>query len=157
MQATPALRLHHIGFLVTNLEEAAAHYQNNLGYCIESPLIDDHGQAATVQFLRQPSASHWLELVSPLGARSSLWKALERGTSLHHQCYETVDIATSMNRLRGNGCMALGHQQPGAAFDGRPIAWMMDPFKGLIELVQAGDGARSLAELDRLNREVVHA
>ncbi|MCF8709893.1 VOC family protein [Rhizorhapis sp. SPR117] len=157
MQATSTLRLHHIGFVVEKLEEAAAHYQDNLGYCIESPVIDDLGQGATVQFLRQPGALHWLELVSPLGGGSSLWKALDRGTSLHHQCYETEDIAASLGQLRSNGCMALGRPQPGAAFAGRPIAWMMDPYKGLIELVEAGEGARSLAELDRLNQEAVHA
>ena len=153
----PVLRLHHIGFLVENLERAVEHFHGNFAYQVESPPIEDHGQAATVQFLRQPGAMHWLELVCPLGQDSKLWTAVGRGTSLHHQCYETADIKASVARLHAAGCMPLGLPVPGAAFDGRLIAWVMDRFKGLIELVQAGAGARSLAALERSDREVTGA
>lgn len=153
----PVLRLHHIGFLVEHLDEAVEHFHGNFAYQVESPPIQDFGQAATVQFLRQPGAMHWLELVCPLGQDSKLWNAIGRGTSLHHQCYETADIQASIDRLHAAGCMPLGLPIAGAAFDGRLIAWVMDRFKGLIELVQAGAGARSLAQLDRSNREVLSA
>lgn len=146
------MRLHHIGFLTPELERAAVHFRDAFGYVIESEPIQDHGQAATVQFLRQPGAAHWLELVSPLGEASSLWNAVGRGTSLHHQCYEIPDIEEGIASLRARGCLPLGRPQPGAAFDRRPIVWLMDGFKGLIELVEAGAGARSLAVLERMNR-----
>lgn len=156
MQGQPNFRLHHIGFVTENLDQAADQFCDHFGYRIESPAIEDHGQAATVRFLRQQGARHWLELVCPLGQDSSLWGALKRGVSLHHQCYETADIESAMMHLRKGGCMPIGRPQPGAAFDGRPIAWMMGRCNELIELVEAGAGARSLAELDRMNSEAVH-
>jgi hypothetical protein len=40
MQAQPALRLHHIGFLAGDFDRAAEHLRANFGYQIESPIIE---------------------------------------------------------------------------------------------------------------------
>lgn len=141
-------RLHHIGFVVGNLVEAAQYFVQTLGYRIESDPIDDVLQTAQVQFLHQPGATAWLELVTPLGENSKLHGALQRGTTLHHLCYEVDDVKAGLAHLRAQGCMPLGNPVPGAAYDDRPIAWAMDGLKGLVELVESGPGPRSLAILE---------
>ncbi|MEM6909309.1 MAG: VOC family protein [Pseudomonadota bacterium] len=140
-------RVHHLGVLVADLAESVATYTSALGYRVESDPIDDVEQTARVQFLRLPDANHWVELVTPLGAQSKLTAALERGTSLHHICYESDGIEDDLARLRSDGFMPLSRPVPGAAFDGRLIAWLVGPGNLLVELVEAGPGIRSLAAL----------
>lgn len=148
----PGMKLHHLGYLVPDLEPAAQHFAAALGYRIESEPIEDAIQTARVQFLRQPGARHWLELVSPLGPGGKLDAALARGVSLHHLCYEVDDIEAGLAHLRAAGCLPLARPAPGAAFGGRPIAWAMSRANGLVELVQAGPGPRSLAALEDAER-----
>lgn len=148
-------QLHHFGFLVEDLAEGADHFANTFGFQVESDRIDDVRQTAGVQFLRLPGAEHWIELVTPLGEGSKLRGALERGVTLHHLCFECSDIDAAQAQLRANGCFPLGPPVPGAAYDGRKIVWMMDRVKGLIELVEAGPGVRSLAGLAQRLREGV--
>ena len=125
------------------------------GLNVESPIIEDRAQGARVQFLRAPGAGHWVEVIAPLTADSHLNNALSKGVSLHHQCYEVPDLTGSIQTLRRQGWLPVGSPKPGAAFDGRPIAWLIDEANLLLELVQAGDGPRSLADLDRQARETV--
>lgn len=146
-------RIHHIGFVVHDLLEGAEHFVQAFGYRVESDCIDDSAQTARVQFLRHPGQRQWLELVAPLGERSKLHGALKRGVSLHHLCYEVENVERGLQRLRGSGFLPLGQPTPGAAYDGRRIAWAMDRLNGLVELVEAGAGARSLAGLERQIRE----
>lgn len=143
----PVLALHHTGVLVRDVERAARYYVDSLGYRIESPAIDDPVQTARVVFLRLPQATHWLELVAPLGAESKLSGALAKGGGPHHFCYETGDIHATLRRLRASGWMVLCEPVAAVAFPGRCIAWVMDRNRLLVELVEAGPGPLSLSTL----------
>jgi methylmalonyl-CoA/ethylmalonyl-CoA epimerase len=142
-----AFRLHHIGHLVREIPAAADEFVKRFGYVIESSIIEDPVQTACVQFLRQPDADHWLELITPMGADSKLSKALTRGGGLHHLCYEVRELDQACEKLRTDGLLALGSPQPAAAFSGRRIVWFMDRTKLLVELVEGGPGELSLAGL----------
>ena len=102
---------------------------------------------ARVRFLLLPGADHWLELVTPSGEESKLSNALRRGVTLHHLCYEVPDVDAAIERLRDTGMLLVGEPTPGAAFGGRRVAWLMDRTTPLVELVEAGSGPFSLAEL----------
>jgi len=141
------LSFHHVGLLVRDVEDAAKHYTNLLGYRVESAAIDDPVQTARVLFLRQPKADSWLELVAPLGPGSKLCNLLNKGGGLHHVCYETLELDASVETLRNEGCMVVGLPVPATAFPGRRIAWLMDRQRFLFELLEAGDGVLSLASL----------
>ncbi len=146
------MRVHHVGFLAADLEAAARHLVEAFGYRVESDVIDDAVQTARVQFLRQRGAVQWLELVSPLGEGGKLQGALNRGVTLHHLCYEVRSVEEGLARLRSAGCLPIARPTPGAAFGGRRIAWAMSAISGLVELVEAGAGPRTLAELDEIAR-----
>ena len=136
----PEARLHHIGYLVANLSESARRFVESVGYVVESDPIADPVQTATVQFLRLPSDSVWLELVSPLGNPSKLDAALRRGEGIHHLCFEVLDIESSVDRLRRHSMRAIAPIVPAVAFGGRRITWLTNRSGTLFELVEAGEG-----------------
>jgi methylmalonyl-CoA/ethylmalonyl-CoA epimerase len=139
--------LHHIGYLAADLESEAARWVADFGYERDGGTHEDPVQTAKVCFLRQPGASHWLELVSPLGTGSKLANALQHKATIHHLCYETPDLKVALSALRARGWLELGPTAPGVAFGGRPIAWVMDRRRVLIEILQAGPGPYSLNAL----------
>ncbi len=143
----PPFTLHHTGYLVADIPAAAEHFCQRLGYRVESAVIEDPIQTARVQFLRQPGAPSWLELVSPTSDNSKLSAALKKGGGLHHLCYEVADLAAASAHLRAGGMFPLGEPVPATAFPGRRIAWFMDAQRLLVELVEAGKGPLSLAAL----------
>ncbi|MBC2594326.1 VOC family protein [Ruficoccus amylovorans] len=143
----PTFNLHHTGYLVGDLPAAGAHFCGLLGYRVESAVIEDSAQTARVQFLRQPGADSWLELVSPASENSKLSSALKKGGGLHHLCYEVDELGAACAHLRAGGMFPLGEPVPAVAFPGRRIAWFMDARRLLVELVEAGKGVLSLASL----------
>ena len=141
------LALHHIGYLVADIEASSALWSTRFGYVLESSIIEDPAQTAFVQFLRQPGSPHWLELVAPNGPGSRLAAALKTGGGLHHLCYETAEIEAAVGTLRTQGMFPISRPTPAVAFGGRRIAWLLDPAKTLVELVESGTGPLSLATI----------
>ncbi|MGA2052046.1 MAG: VOC family protein [Opitutales bacterium] len=139
--------LHHIGYLADDLEAEAARWVADFGYIRDGAAHEDPVQMAKVCFLRQPGASHWLELVSPTGPKSKLANAARQKMALHHVCYETDDLPRALASLRERGWLDVGPPASGTAFGGRPIAWVMDRRRILIEILQAGPGPYNLSAL----------
>ena len=138
---------HHIGILVSDITSAASDFERCFGYVAESDIIEDKTQTAFVQFLRQPGAFFWIELVSPNGPNSKLSNALRKGGGLHHLCYEVPSIEAASMALRAQGMFPLSKPVPATAFDGKRIAWFMDKAGLLVELLESGDGPLSLVKL----------
>jgi methylmalonyl-CoA/ethylmalonyl-CoA epimerase len=139
--------LHHMGYLVADIDTAAQRYVDRFGYCIESKKIEDPVQTAYVQFLRLPGQSSWLELISPNSETSKLTKALSKGGGWHHICYEVSDIEQACENLRAQGMLTISPPVAATAFPGRKIAWLMDREKFLVELLEAKTGVLSLCDL----------
>ncbi|MDS4068009.1 MAG: VOC family protein [Candidatus Competibacter sp.] len=138
--------LHHIGFLVKDVSLAASDFVSRLGYVVDSEVIEDSVQTACVQFLRQPGANNWLELIMPNGPHSKLLGALQKGGGLHHLCYEVEDIARACEHMRSRSMLMIARPVPAVAFPGRRIAWFMDRSNFLLELLEAGEGPLSLTQ-----------
>ncbi|GHC04740.1 VOC family protein [Cerasicoccus arenae] len=143
MSHDSTFRLHHIGYLVENIDTARQHWVDVYGYELDGEIIHDAGQQALVCLLRQPSASHWIELISPDSTDSHLQRALQRKVSLHHVAYAVDNFDSSIQTLRSGGCVPLGKPAIGVAF-GRRIMWFHDPLRGLIELISPGPGSYQL-------------
>ena len=139
--------MHHIGYLVADIGEATRSWSGRFGYEVETPIIEDPAQTALVRFLRQPGSPYWLELVAPNGPGGKLSAALKGGGGLHHLCYEVADIDEGFRTLRGRGMFPVSKPTPAVAFGGRRIAWLLDPTRALIELVEAGEGPLALATI----------
>jgi methylmalonyl-CoA/ethylmalonyl-CoA epimerase len=142
-------RIHHIGFLTRNLKTEADRL-TVLGYEVASDVIEDPVQTAFVQFLKQPHGNLWLELITPNGPESKLSLGLRKGGGINHVCYEVPDIEGACEALRLRNFVCLCRPTPAVAFPGRNIAWFVNAGNFLVELVEAGEGPLSLAELERL-------
>ena len=140
-------KIHHYGCLVKDIGKSLAYFCDRFGYLVESDVIEVSVQTAFVQFLRLPESFAWLELVCPTGEESKLSRALRKGVTYHHLCYEVDDIQASEAHLRENGMLSLATPAPAVAFGGRRIAWLMDRQGFLVELLEKGDGPFSLAAL----------
>ena len=131
--------LHHIGVLVSDIEESTQYYCGAFGYEVVSDIVEDRVHTAAIRFLKLASAKEYLELVSPLGENSKLSNALKKSSPLHHLCYQVRNIYAELEKLRGFGFFVLHEPVNAAAFPDRKIAWCMDAKKNLIELVERGD------------------
>jgi len=143
----PDFRLHHIGYLVKDIDASTQDFIRRLGYRVESEIIEDCVQTAYVQFIRQPNASHWIELIMPNGPHSKLISSIRKGGGLHHLCYEVENIEYAIQHLRNLSMLLLAEPVLATAFPGRRIAWLMDSKNLLIELVEKGPGNLSLDSL----------
>jgi len=136
-------RLHHIGYLVEDIEAARQYWIDTYGFAADGDIIHDAGQQARVCLLRQSAADHWVELISPDSEESHLHRALQRKVNLHHVAYAVDDLSAAIKDLRAAGGLPLSKPVVGAAFE-REIMWFQDPIQGLVELIAPGDGPYQL-------------
>ncbi|MCB0071689.1 MAG: methylmalonyl-CoA epimerase [Caldilineaceae bacterium] len=91
-------RLDHIGIVVSNLDEALATYQGELGFTLlERVTIGE--QMVEAAFLDGHNST--IELITPTDAESGTAKFLRnRGEGTHHVCYEVDDLAAVLAELK---------------------------------------------------------
>ena len=91
-------RLDHIGIVVSNLDEALATYQGELGFTLlERVTISE--QMVEAAFLDGHNST--IELITPTDAESGTAKFLRnRGEGTHHVCYEVDDLAAVLAELK---------------------------------------------------------
>jgi methylmalonyl-CoA/ethylmalonyl-CoA epimerase len=134
---TGALTLHHVGFVVAAIADAAPEFAKWMGITWSGEVIHDPLQFANVAFLGgHGSQKAALELVQPDGPESPLHKFLARGGGLHHVCYEVDSVEEQLKNSRAGGCIVVKSPLPAAAFGGRKIAWVYTPQKLLVEYLE---------------------
>jgi methylmalonyl-CoA/ethylmalonyl-CoA epimerase len=102
-------RIHHVGVVVPNLDEAMRFWRDLLGlHLTKSATIQDQGVKAA---LLEAGGSE-IELLEPIDPNNGVGKFLSRrGGGLHHVCFETDDVARELEGARGKG-LALIDQKP---------------------------------------------
>lgn len=133
-------RLHHIGFVVADLEASAPGMARALLTEWTREIFTDPLQRVRVTFLQGGRAhqSPLVELVEPLGDDSPVRRFLgENGGGLHHLCYEVPSIPEHLARIRAVGGLIVSRPKPAVAFGGRPVAWALTREKLLLEFLQA--------------------
>src|SRR5215469_12778292 len=136
--ACGAPRLHHVGFVVADLEACAPGMARALLTEWSREIYTDPLQRVKVTFLAGGYQSPLLELVEPLGSDSPVFRFLgEKGGGLHHFCYVVASIPEHLARIRAGGGIVVSRPKPAVAFGGRPIAWALTSEKLLLEYLQA--------------------
>jgi methylmalonyl-CoA/ethylmalonyl-CoA epimerase len=102
-------KIHHVGVVVPNLEEAMKFWRDLLGlHVTKSETIQDQGVKAA---LLQVGASE-IELLEPINPDNGVGKFLaKRGGGLHHLCFETDDVEKELDAVRAKG-VELIDQKP---------------------------------------------
>ena len=128
------LTIHHIGYLVKNIEKATAQFES-LGYSIINEKCYDDYRKVDIVFLEKDG--YIVELVSPVSEESVVWGLMGRyKNSPYHICYEAEDITAAAEALASQGFVAIDTPTPAPAIEGRKVQFLQGRFIGMIELVQ---------------------
>ncbi len=142
------MRLHHVGYLVRDIDSAAGTWCLRYGYSRASEIVADPVQTARVLLLELPGDTTMVELITPIGEESRLSNALKKGVRLHHLCYECDDIETAGEHLRDEGMYPIMQPTDAEAFPGDRVSWFMDREGFLVELVTGKGFDRGRTEAD---------
>ena len=130
-------KLHHIGFVVSSIEESAASFARSLGASWDGNIVFDPLQKVRVSFFPSGNASDPLiELVEPAEPESPVTRFLERGGGLHHLCYEVGNLKSHLQCCKSLGILVIRQPAPAVAFGGRRIAWAVNRQKLLTEFLE---------------------
>ncbi len=107
-------KIHHVGVVVPNLEQAMALWRDLLGLRLtKSQTVQDQGVKAA---LLQVGESE-IELLEPLSPDNGVGKFLaRRGGGLHHVCFETEDVERELDGAKAKGIQLIDQKpRPGLA------------------------------------------
>ena len=96
-----ALRIHHVGMAVEDLDDALATYERLFGASVEhrGTMADQGVEAASVRL-----GEGRVELMASLGEETPVGKFLaKRGPGMHHVAYEVADLPAALQELAGRG------------------------------------------------------
>jgi methylmalonyl-CoA/ethylmalonyl-CoA epimerase len=140
VEGSPTLwapRLHHIGYVVPRISDAAPRFIASLQMTWDGEVFHDPAQTVRVTFLRQASAEEpMIELVEPASPQSRVNSFLKRGGGLHHLCYETDSLSSQLQVVLAAGAVLVLEPTPAVAFNGRKIAWIYTREKLLVEYLE---------------------
>lgn len=128
-------RIDHIGVAVDDLDEAISLYRDRLGMPLQHrETVEQLGVEAVLLGIGE---SH-VELLRPALPDSPVGRFLERrGPGMHHVAYQTDDIDTALESVRGSG-LQLVDERPQPGIRGSRVAFVHPKSTGgvLMELVE---------------------
>src|SRR5262245_56572427 len=94
-------RIHHVGIVVKRLAEAYRFYRDTLGLpLVREATLAEHGVRAALLGAGETE----VELLEPIDPGNSVGRFLaRRGEGLHHLCFETPDVLTTLGGLKNRG------------------------------------------------------
>jgi methylmalonyl-CoA/ethylmalonyl-CoA epimerase len=107
-------KIHHVGIVVRNLEEAFGFYKDTLGLPLNKlATIQDQGVKAALL----PVGESEIELLEPITPDSGVARFLEKkGGGLHHLCFETDNVSAELQGAKDKGLKLIDQQpRPGLA------------------------------------------
>lgn len=129
------LKIHHIGYLVKKMDAAISAFQH-LGYTIHQDIVYDGIRKVHICFMEKDG--YLVELVSPADSESVVAGLLKKyKNSPYHICYETQDLDKELTLLTAEGYTAIDTPMPAPALESRRVVFLMNPFLGMIELLEA--------------------
>jgi len=138
-----APKLHHVGFVVSSIQDSAESFFQALGASWDGKIIFDPVQKVRVSFFQgKNTADPLIELVEPGEPESPVSRFLERGGGLHHLCYEVANLDAHLVFCKSVGTLIIRQPVPAVAFDGRRIAWGISKKKLLLEFLERGPISR---------------
>lgn len=131
-------RVHHIGIVVKDLEEAVRDYTDALGM---EPEGTHEISRLGVRIAFFPVGESHVELVQPTDPDSGVARFLEkRGEGIHHICLEVDDIHAALADLKAKG-VRLIDEEPRQGVEGLVAFVHPKSMHGvLVELIQRPEG-----------------
>ena len=131
-----ALKLHHIGIVVQNINESLGEISNFLSFESTSLPTLVGSQKVNICFLKTNSV--YIELIEPADPDSPIISFVKEGGGFHHLCFEVDDIQQEIDKMVKKGARLV--VAPVKGFEDRLIAFLMLNLKktkcNLIELAE---------------------
>jgi methylmalonyl-CoA/ethylmalonyl-CoA epimerase len=132
-------RIDHVGVAVEDLDAAIALYETTFGMTlVHRETVTEQGVEAV---LLDVGENH-VELLRPLGPDTPVGKFLaKKGPGLHHVAYQTDDIESALEALKGAG-LRLIDETPRVGIRNSRVAFLHPGASGsvLTEIVQPAEG-----------------
>lgn len=132
-----ALRIHHLGVAVEDLDDAVGTYEQLFGGRVEHRgTLEDQGVQAVSMRLGQSR----VELMGSLGEETPVGKFLaKRGPGMHHVAYEVDDLPAALRDLSDRGAELID-KEPRSGLFGLQVAFVHpDAVHGVLtEVVSRG-------------------
>lgn len=131
------MKLHHIGKVVKDIEEARRYYKETFGLDSIGEVVIDPIQKVEVLLIDTGYGDEvTIELICPTGEDSPIYKFLKKsGEGLHHLSYRVEDIQESIKELREKGALILGDVVPSKRHE-NPSVWLYTRTRELVELIE---------------------
>jgi methylmalonyl-CoA/ethylmalonyl-CoA epimerase len=113
--------IHHLGVVVTDLDEAVSTYERLFGARLEHrETVPDQGvEAASLRI-----GAGRVELLASLGAETPVGKFLaKRGPGMHHVAYEVDDVGEALGELAAEGAELID-ERPKRGLFGLEVAFV---------------------------------
>jgi methylmalonyl-CoA/ethylmalonyl-CoA epimerase len=107
-------KIHHVGVVVKNADEALKFYRDTLGLPVtEDRVIEDQGVRGVLLAI----GGSEIELLEPVQEGTGVARFLEtRGEGMHHICFETDDVDKELDDARNKGIRLIDEKpRPGLA------------------------------------------
>jgi methylmalonyl-CoA/ethylmalonyl-CoA epimerase len=113
--------VHHLGFAVTDLDEAVSTYGRLFGATLEHrDAVGDQGVEAASVFV----GGSRIELLAPTGGDTPVGRFLvKRGPGMHHVAYEVEDVSAELRRLAEAGVQLID-EHPRRGLFGLEVAFV---------------------------------
>ncbi|MDE1811824.1 MAG: VOC family protein [Thaumarchaeota archaeon] len=130
------MKLHHIGIVVSNIQQSLGELKNYLNFETTSTIMPVGSQKVNICLLK--IGEPFLELIEPSSQDSAISEFAKSGGGIHHLCFEVKNIETELELLSKKGATILVN--PVKGFDERRIAFVDLNTKntkcGLVELLE---------------------
>jgi methylmalonyl-CoA epimerase len=116
-----ALRIHHLGVAVTDLDDAISTYERLFGAQVElRAAVESQGVEAASVVVGEDR----IELVTPLGEDTPVGRFLaKRGPGVHHVGYGVADLPAALDELARAGAQLID-QEPHEGLFGLQVAFV---------------------------------
>ncbi len=128
------LKIHHIGYLVKDLDKAAERFCG-LGFKKCSGITHDELRHINICFVKKDG--YVIELVQPYDNESTVSSLIKKYKNApYHVCYETNNIDRTISELKTQKFTVIDNPMPAPAFNGKMIVFLINHNVGMIELVE---------------------
>lgn len=129
------MKIHHVGYLVKKIDKGISAFQK-LGYVLLKDVVFDEYRQADICFLEKDG--YLIELVSPTSKDSVVANLIRKiGNSPYHICYETNNMKEDIEKLLSEHYVICSEEHEAVAIDNRNVCFLIHPFIGMVELVEA--------------------
>lgn len=128
------MKIHHIGYIVSDMELSIREFQT-LGYLVESPPIEDTLRDIVICFLKNDG--YRIEIITPLSENSSYHRMLKKySQGPYHLCYECKNLDEFLESSEAKNYVLIQKPMIAPAIHNKRVAFLMSRQNGMIELLE---------------------